>query len=265
MIEQNQIDLINKKLGKIPDVLYHGRYACPATKAEITKNIKIFENYKEIKGMTYDKLKNYGRTHLDCAFHGFYLTPCLGQALYWALTKPPKSNKIYQIIKVKKIKDISNLKIKINIVPDLEWVDHIVKNRGKLINYNPYDIVYNYIADGIMTNITSEIKGKTNYDKKKLHKKLLGNQKDFLDIYYDKNIYSSKDIIDCLSLNEYKHYQLCISSNRALQYFEINDIINLPNDYIKKNELNSKIDIIKHIKDIYGYNGISEDIINKIK
>lgn len=265
MIKQTEIDIINKELGEIPDVLYHGRYAYPITKDEMAKELNIFESLSEIENMSNEELKQYGRTHLDCAFHGFYLTPCLGQALYWALTKPPRKDKVYQIVKVKKVKNLTDLKVKINVVPDLEWVGHIAQNRGKFIHYNPYDIVYNYIADGTMTQITNKIEGKKDYDKTELHRNLLDSQKEFLSIYYDSSEYSARNVIECLKLNEYRHYQLCISSNKALQCFKIDDIIELPNNYILSNGLNSKGSIISYIRSNFGYNVINEDIINRIK
>lgn len=265
MIKQTQIDLINKELGHIPEILYHGRYEYPNTIEEILKGLKIFEDVQQIYNIQDNELKKYGRTYLDSAFHGFYLTPCLGQAIRWSLTKPHKKHKTYQIIKMRRIKEVSDLNIRINIVPDLEWVEHVILNRGKLIQYNPYDIVYNYIADGYMTLIANEIKDKNNYDKKELHKKLLDNRKEFLRIYYNNYNYSLREIIDSLKLNEYKNYQVCISSNRALKYFEIDDIMELPNNYLEINNLNDSLDISRHIKKKYGYNLINECIFDKIK
>lgn len=259
MIEKAKIDLINKEFGEIPDILYHGRYEYPISKEKLKEQIKIFESKKEIENISSIKLKKYGRTHLDCAFHGFYLTPCMGQAVYWALTKPYIEGKEYQIIKIKKIKDVKDLNIKINIVPDLDWCKFIIQNRCKMIDYNQYDLVYNYMADGKIANIVKFIEENNEYDEIRVHKELLENRKKFLDMYYDNNSYEIGKIIACLELYQYKNYQLCISSNKALRYFEIDDIIILPNDYLKKNNLHDRKNICNHIKEKFGYNIIEKE------
>lgn len=129
----------------------------------------------------------------------------------------------------------------------------------------PSEVYHGTISSNLKRLITNEIEEKNNHDKKELHKKLLDNRKEFLRIYYNNYNYSLGEIIDSLKLNEYKNYQLCISSNRALKYFKIDDIIELPNKYLEINNLNDRLDISMHIKEKYGYNFIDECILEKMK
>lgn len=127
---KENIDKLNGILGRLPDRLYHGRVGKSLNGDLSTFNIKIYTCYKEVETLKFNEY--IGRTHLDCAFHGFYLTPCEALARKWAFTKSAKEDEVYQILVYEvDIEELKKLNSKVNIVPDYEWAEHIYRNRAK--------------------------------------------------------------------------------------------------------------------------------------
>lgn len=250
MIYQKKIDELNQILGEVPEYLYHGRIGCPVEKEQFMSEILIYNNVMEIKNLKFWELK--GRTHLDCAFHGFYLTPCESLARKWAFAKFPNENEEYQILVFKTDTEALNqLRGKINIIPDVEWANHIYKNRAKLTNQNEFDFVFNFIADGTMANIEEKINDRCyEEDFQSFHRDIMKDKyKRFLDDYYNNRKLSLKDIVLSCDLTQYKNYQFCISSQKALKCIKLVDIIRINKD----EEVPDYLDIDQHLEEYKRY------------
>lgn len=156
MFLDENIRQINEVFGYIPDFLYHGRIDNRESLQKNRFDIYIYNNYNLVKGKNFWDLN--GRTNLDFAFHGFYLTPCEALARKWAYAKMTRENEYYQVLKYKVNRSFLNeLNSKNLIVPDSEWAEFIYGNRAKLVNENNYDFVFGYIADGVMADIYPKI------------------------------------------------------------------------------------------------------------
>lgn len=248
---KKNIKTINSVLGVLPTTFYHGRIGEPMTKEKMMNSIKIYNHSDEIKGKQFWEFK--GKTYLDCAFHGFYLTPCEALARKWALTKTPSDSKVYQILvfNIDK-KRLSKLNGKTNIVPDSDWANHIYRNRSRKVVENEYDFVYNFIADGSMSDIMPKIEaGIYENNLKQFHIDILKEKYNpFIKDYYDKRRMKVEEIYLKCQLGDYKNYQMCICSNEALQCIELTDIIELPNNTPIPNDMSVDIHFEKYKKTV---------------
>ena len=221
---KKNIKSINKDLGEMPKYLYHGRLAKKEEENYSVNNIKIFENDNNLN-------YNIGRTHLDFAFHGYYLTPNKKTAMKWAFGQPKlRETDLFQIItfEINK-KSFKKLRGRNLIVPDEDWAKIIYNNRAKVYKENKYDYIYGHMADGFMRDIDSKLK--TGYYNEKgfraFHKDILrDNLKQFLNDFYGKRNYHMNEIIKRCRLENYKNYQLCISSIKAKEKLKIVEIQN---------------------------------------
>lgn len=249
ILEKN-IKKINKLLGKLPRYMYHARRGISKSKEEIYSDIKIYNSYDEIKKIS--RFKTKGRTNLDFAFHGFYLTPCKALAKQWIFPKGLKDGEVYQILKFEiNVSEFNRMNKKNFIVPCKKWANHIYKSRTRKIKKNEYDYVYGFIADGVFSTIDSKLKNgfyEGNIDE--FHKDVLRtrpiNHQKFLNNYYTWKSYTAYKIVNKMKLNEYRYHQLCISSKRALENITLVDV-----EEFKENPYKdiSYIDIDKHLKD----------------
>ncbi len=258
MILQKNIEYLNKLLGELPELYYHGRIGTPISNDEMLSQIVIYKDASEIKGKKPWEFK--GRPYLDCAFHGFYLTPCEALARKWAFVKQPKQNEQYQILVFKAdVQALKKLNFKINIVPDLEWAKHVFECRSRKPYKNEYDFVYSFIADGIMSEIQPKIEAGAYNIIEDFHWDILKERhKKFLKDLYGKREMTCKEVLECCNLMDYKNYQLCICSEKALKCFEIIDIISLNNDI----EIVDNISVDLHLNNYKKF--VPQELINAI-
>ena len=257
---KSTIEILNREIGFIPEYLYHGRVGNPTSIEKFSHEITIYPNVDVINGI--DFWKKRGRPHLDCCFHGFYLTPCEALARKWAMTKVPRKGQTYQILKFRTNQnELQKLSYRNLIVPDSDWANHVFRNRAKLINRNEFDFVYSYIADNIMTNIESKIaSGIYINNPRQFHLDILNNyHQSFINDYYGSRRFNSDKIIRSCNLHKYKNYQFCVSSQAALNQIELVDIINLPEDIQVPD--NTKIE--EHLSEYQGF--VPEKVIRHIR
>lgn len=229
--------LFNKcMLESILEVMYHGTSRKVINSYNFRDEIKVFMNEKEysqsliINPKTKRSIPKYGRSNLDCAYHGFYMTPNFNKAKI----KAGEDGLILQM-KVNR-----NELLKYNIIclclPSYEWAKFIVKNRKKETKENIYDASYCFEMDGIAMELTDQIQ-KANIDD--LDYNLY---KSMLPFEISKNcICENLDInIDKFMKTTYyqnlKGFQLCISNPELLKYIELISIINVEGGLINVKE-----------------------------
>lgn len=247
------IDNINSDFSILPQTYYHGRIGVSNDRDYIYSEISIREDLSDLSSNQLYHLK--GRPYLDSAPHGFYLTPCEALARKWAYTQVPNSpEEKYQILVFTADTDgLSKLNGKYNIVPDSSWAEHIFLNRLKKIHLNEYDFVYNFIADGYISRILRNYEAITEHsstDISRFHKEIMRKtHSNFVDDYYGKRDFKSQDIIRSCQLDQYKNYQMCISSNKALNCFKLIDIIEESKDIV----IPAKLSVDQHLSDYKKY------------
>lgn len=219
-------------LQALPNIMYHGTSGIKYQKETVLDTIKIFNTveeynkYESINGTTIKKgipipRISCGRTNLDAAFHGFYLTADYDTAYEWAAKRRTDG----QILKLMIDKEgmINDGCISL-CFPNYEWLDFIIHNRNKQTTCNSYPATLSLIADGFMNELLSQIQvAKNQEDKIKLFNQIINKnikEKYQFDDYswnYDK---IEEDI--CSYIN---YCQLCISSSNLLKYIKVIDIL----------------------------------------
>ena len=163
-----QEEKINQILFKqMPTIMYHGCVGNSFTLDNFKNKIKIFDDINEYN--TYEKehliqetmkrkivRQSCGRTNLDAAYHGFYLTPSYEEAYKWATRMKGYPGQIIKI-KIDKQKLIEN-HCKVLCFPNEEWGEFVIRNRMKNITMrNVYKCSYTLRADGKMRILNSKI------------------------------------------------------------------------------------------------------------
>lgn len=98
-----------------------------------------------------------------------------------------------------------------------------------------------------MFSIEPQIKaGKYEEDLQQFHNDILKERHiPFINDFYSERKLNVKNIFEYCNLVDYKNYQLCVSSEKALQYIKLVDIIELPYDY----EIEYPIYVDSHLKE----------------
>lgn len=223
-----QEKLLNEEmLQSLPMIMYHGTNRKVINKENFYSEIKVFTCEKEyndslvIDRITKRRKPRYGRSNLDCAYHGFYMTPNFDKAKNRA-----GDNGMVLEIEINK-KELLNSNIISLCVPNYEWAKFIINNRKKDTKTNLYDASYCFEMDGIAIELTNMIqKANINKINTNLYKSMLPDE------IVDKCLYSNLSI----NINKFKEtsyykklkgFQLCISNPKLLKYLNIISIINI--------------------------------------
>lgn len=226
-MNEKEILFNNKMLETIPEIMYHGTSRKVINKDNFKDEIKVFMNEKEyiqsliINPKTKRSMPKYGRSNLDCAYHGFYMTPNLDKAKI----KAGDSGEILEIM-INKV-ELFKYNIISLCLPSYDWAKFIAKNRKKETKENICDASYCFEMDGIameLTNIIQEADiDNLNYD---LYKSMLPEEIknkcicDNLDIDINK-------FIETTYYQNLKGFQFCISNPILLKYIDLVSIINV--------------------------------------
>ena len=220
-------------LEHMPDTMYHGSIGRRYTYENFSELVKIFNSIDEYneyeESLNLDKKEffrprtSFGRTNLDAAYHGFYLSPDRDSAYRWA-DKFKNGGQIL-VIKINKKKIIESGCISL-CFPNEDWAKFTVSNRKISNTRNAVPASYTLKADGKMEYLYNIIQ-KINSDKE-ITNLLPVLVTDKLKIHMDEtqkwnyNTFLADD-----NIVNGKYFQLCISSDELLKYLELIDIINI--------------------------------------
>ena len=233
--------------------LYHGRSGINSfsmTK-KLEEQIVIMKNHDEYSEFCKDKQlngsdfrKKYGRTNLDAAFHGFYLTENYDSALKLALNFAIRGNVSVFEVDMEKLIKLNHISY---IFPNVEWADFISENRNKEDHlFNEYDWSYSLMADGRAEyDIISLSEARDFHERKQRIERVLMPQikKYHKGSNWNYNGFANEEMIE----NGYL-LQVCISSVEALQCIKLVQVdsweYNKRKDKSVKLKSESKNDII---------------------
>lgn len=224
-------------LENMPSIMYHGSSGIRYTKNDFLDNIRIFNSineyneYESINGRIKRKGReipriSFGRTNLDAAFHGLYLTPDYDEAYKWATKVFDKPG---QLVKIKINKEeIIQSGCRSLCFPNYDWASFIIGNRNKVHNtFNSVPASYTLRADSKMNKLNDSIQSACSkadilellpeliIDRVKLHQNQRNLEWDYSNFIKDKDILNGK------------FFQLCLSSASLLKSIEVVDIISI--------------------------------------